>query len=82
MPSLKNSSLHLIFNEKVGAIQFTIKYGKQFFVLDGISNNALFSELLALLQARLGSKVTVNARLMKTHRSLRMNEAINEVCST
>lgn len=60
-------------------MQVTVKYRMQFVVLDGISKNARFSDILSLLEARLCSKIPVNARLLVNHRYFRMNDTIEKV---
>ena len=60
-------------------MQVTVKYDKQFFVVDSISKSARCSDLLPLLKARLGTKIPGSARLMKNGRFLRMDETIEEV---
>ena len=65
----------------VDAIHVTIKYGEKYLAFDSISRNAQCSDLMPLLQLRLGSKIPRNARLMVNGRFLIMHETIEEVCS-
>jgi hypothetical protein len=60
-------------------IQVVIKYDKQVLVLDGVSRNAQCSELLAMLEVRLGVKIPWNAKLTKNGRSSQVLKSIDEV---
>jgi len=60
------------------AIHVTIKYGEKYLAFDSISRNAQCSDLIPLLQLRLGSKIPRNARLMVNGRFLIMHETIEE----
>lgn len=62
------------------AIPVTIKYGEKYHALYSIPRNARCSDLIPILELRLGSKIPRNARLMVNGRFLRMHETIDEVC--
>jgi len=62
----------------VDAIPVTIKYGEKYLAFDSISRHAQCSDLIPLLELRLGSKVPRNARLMVNGRFLIMHETIDE----
>ena len=60
-------------------IQVTIKCDKRVVVFDGISKDVQCSELLCMLEVRLGVKIPGNARLIGNSRFIGLNKSIAEV---
>ena len=60
-------------------IQLTVKCDKRVVVFDGISKDVRCSDLLSMLEVRLGVKIPGNARLIGNCRFVGLGESIEEV---
>ena len=70
-------SILILFFEDM--IQVTVKCDKRVVVFDGISKDVRCSDLLSMLEVRLGVKIPGNARLIGNGRFVGLGESIEEV---
>ena len=70
-------SILILFFEDM--IQVTVKCDKRVVVFDGISKDVRGSDLLSMLEVRLGVKIPGNARLIGNGRFVGLGESIEEV---
>ena len=70
-------SILILFFEDM--IQVTVKCDKRVVVFDGISKDLRCSDLLSMLEVRLGVKIPGNARLVGNGRFIGLGESIEEV---
>ena len=70
-------SILILFFEDM--IQVTVKCDKRVVVFDGISKDVRCSDLLSMLEVRLGVKIPGNARLVGNGRFIGLGESIEEV---
>ena len=70
-------SILILFFEDM--IQVTVRCDKRVVVFDGISKDVRGSDLLSMLEVRLGVKIPGNARLIGNGRFVGLGESIEEV---